>query len=89
MTVFKRVIYSGRVQGVGFRYTVFGLAKNYSVAGTVRNRSDGSVELLAQGESVEVEAFLAAIARQMNGFIADQMTSDTEGTEMTGFRIIS
>jgi len=55
------VLYSGTVQGVGFRYTVQQLAAGFEVCGTVRNLLDGRVELVAEGERAELEAFLAAI----------------------------
>jgi acylphosphatase len=55
------VHYEGRVQGVGFRYTVKNLACEYDVSGTVENLPDGRVELIASGESDEVDAFLEGI----------------------------
>ena len=55
------VYYRGRVQGVGFRYTVKSLAPGFEVIGTVRNLTDGRVELIAEGEKSELEAFLKAI----------------------------
>ena len=53
--------YSGRVQGVGFRYTVKSLVTGYDVLGTIRNLPDGRVELVAEGERVELEEFLQAV----------------------------
>jgi len=58
----KRVIYSGRVQGVGFRYTCKDIARGYDVTGSVRNLADGTVELVASGVSEEVEDFLDEIS---------------------------
>ena len=58
----RHVFYEGRVQGVGFRFTVKSLARGYEVAGWVRNLPDGRVELQASGEPGEVEGFLGAIA---------------------------
>ena len=55
------VFYSGHVQGVGFRYTAKSLAQRYEVTGWVRNLLDGRVELVAEGERSELEAFLQAI----------------------------
>lgn len=55
------VLYSGRVQGVGFRYTVRTVAAGFEVSGTVRNLADGRVELVAEGEKPELELFRAAI----------------------------
>jgi acylphosphatase len=88
MTIAKRVKYTGRVQGVGFRYTALGVAQNFAVAGTVRNCSDGSVEMCVQGEPDQVEAFLAALERQMHSCIAEQKTSDKQPTAVEGFHII-
>lgn len=58
----RNVFYEGRVQGVGFRFTVKALACGYEVLGWVRNLEDGRVELQITGEREEVEAFLEAVA---------------------------
>ena len=58
-----QILYSGRVQGVGFRYTVRTLATGYEVTGTVRNLPDGRVELTAEGRENELEAFRAGDSR--------------------------
>lgn len=55
------VHYSGRVQGVGFRCTVKSLVPGYDVLGIIRNLPDGRVELVAEGERAELEAFLQAV----------------------------
>jgi len=55
------VYYTGRVQGVGFRYTVREVACGYEVAGFVRNLPDGRVQLTVEGEEDELKAFVAAI----------------------------
>lgn len=56
-----RVLFSGRVQGVGFRYTVCRVAASFEVAGFVRNLADGDVELVAEGFEQELAGFLHAI----------------------------
>ena len=56
-----QVFYEGRVQGVGFRYSVRQIAKGFNVTGWVRNLPDGRVELQVSGEDEEVNAFLEAI----------------------------
>lgn len=56
-----RIHYDGRVQGVGFRWTVRSLANEFEVTGTVKNLDDGRVELCVCGEAGEVESFLEAI----------------------------
>lgn len=58
----RQIIYEGRVQGVGFRYSVRQIAKGFSVTGFVRNLADGRVELQAAGDDEEVRTFVDAIA---------------------------
>jgi acylphosphatase len=60
----KRVIFEGRVQGVGFRYTVKDLARGFDVCGSVKNLPDGSVELKAMGEPEEIDSFIREIAEE-------------------------
>lgn len=55
----RRLFISGRVQGVGFRYSLQREAERLGLAGWVRNRSDGSVEALAQGAPDALEALTA------------------------------
>ncbi|HON07668.1 MAG TPA: acylphosphatase [Verrucomicrobiota bacterium] len=84
-----KVYYTGYVQGVGFRYTVKRLAMGYEVVGVVRNLSDGRVELIAEGERVEIEQFLQAIRdSEVGRFIRSEDISWCEPTgEMRGFHI--
>ena len=58
----RHVFFEGRVQGVGFRWTLKNLARGYEVTGWVKNLADGRVEMQVIGETEEVEAFIAAIA---------------------------
>lgn len=58
-----QVFYEGRVQGVGFRWTVRHIAKGFDVKGWVRNLIDGRVEMQITGSEDEVRAFLEAIAQ--------------------------
>jgi acylphosphatase len=83
------VFYSGRVQGVGFRYTVRRLACGYEVTGTVRNLPDGRVELIAEGARAELKSFLTGIAEsELSGFIAKQHeTWQTAQGDLRGFVI--
>jgi acylphosphatase len=64
-----RVIYSGRVQGVCFRATALELARSRPVVGFVRNCPDGTVELEAEGQPDQVEAFLVTVAQEFHGYI--------------------
>jgi acylphosphatase len=86
-TVCKRVYYSGRVQGVGFRYTAQALARGYPVTGYVRNLPSGEVELVAEGEPAQVDALLAAVARQMAGYITHTVVHQDPPSGFREFRI--
>ena len=57
----RRIIFHGRVQGVGFRYTTHRIARRFAVTGFVRNLADGTVELVACGADSELQNLLAAI----------------------------
>src|SRR5438270_11553043 len=71
----RRVVFSGRVQGVGFRFTCRSLARGFDVAGYVRNLADGRVELVAGGEPSEVDGFLDGMQREMGCGIAGVATA--------------
>jgi acylphosphatase len=63
------VFFSGRVQGVGFRYAALQVAKEFEVAGWVKNLPDGRVHLEVEGTAAEVAAYLAALEERMHGYI--------------------
>lgn len=54
----RQYFFEGRVQGVGFRYSVKQLAKGFDVLGWVKNLTDGRVELQIMGEEEELDEFL-------------------------------
>ena len=85
-----RVFYEGRVQGVGFRWTVKHIAAGYEVAGFVRNLPDGRVELQAGGEREEAEAFLREIRESaLAGHITAEHIETIEiPSPFRGFQII-
>lgn len=83
----KKVIYSGTVQGVGFRQTVVHLAGGFAVAGYVKNLADGSVELVAEGDADEVDRFLERLGRRMAGYIAASRVEELPPTGKIGFHI--
>ena len=84
-----QVLFSGRVQGIGFRYTVKQTALGYEVTGWVKNLADGRVELLVEGEREELEAFQAAIPEAgLRRFIRETQAEWSNGTgEFRGFEI--
>ena len=66
-------VFSGRVQGVGFRFTVSELASAFSVTGFIRNQWNGTVELIAEGAFSELIDFLHAIrASRLERFIMNE-----------------
>jgi acylphosphatase len=85
-----RIYYAGRVQGVGFRYTVRTVATGYDVTGTVRNLDDGRVELVAEGGREELEAFRQAIRDSEAGrfFRNEEVAWSEAASEFRGFEIV-
>ena len=66
----RRIVFYGRVQGVGFRATARSVARAHPVSGWVRNEPDGSVVVEVQGAVAAVEAFLSALRERMGGLIS-------------------
>ena len=84
------ILYSGRVQGVGFRYTTKTVATGFEITGTVKNLPDGRVELVAEGSRPELEAFRVAIFDAgLAGFIRNEevIWADAKN-EFRGFEIV-
>lgn len=81
--------YQGRVQGVGFRATVCDLSRQFSVVGQVRNRSDGSVELVAEGTDRELVEFCKAIQERLGRNIVgeDEKWVDIDAVSFDQFAI--
>ena len=82
------VCFTGRVQGVGFRYQTLQVAKEFEVSGYVVNLSDGRVQLEAEGAAGEVRDFIAAVQERMTGYIrkVDQ-TAARRAPQFRGFSI--
>ncbi|MBL8762982.1 MAG: acylphosphatase [Phycisphaerae bacterium] len=68
----RKVVFSGRVQGVGFRATARAVAAGYDLSGAVRNLQDGSVELHAQGETSEIDRYLDELRGALRDFIRSE-----------------
>lgn len=83
----KVIHYAGRVQGVGFRYAASELASGFAVAGSVRNLPNGEVELIAEGETGQVDAFVAAVASRMARYITDTRVEERPPAGLNGFHI--
>lgn len=73
MALQQRIVtYRGNVQGVGFRFTACRAARNYDVTGYVRNQPDGSVEVLVEGDSGQIDPFLEDLTHRFCEFIRSQ-----------------
>ena len=84
----ETVYFSGRVQGVGFRYTTLQVAKEFEVAGWVRNLPDGRVQVEAEGTPETVKAFITALEERMHGYIRKTERQIAKRTpQFVGFNI--
>lgn len=72
----RQIIFFGRVQGVGFRFTALRTANRCELVGWVRNLPDGSVEMLAQGRKADIEQCLAEIKDYFSGYITEIKTDE-------------
>lgn len=77
----RRVVFHGRVQGVGFRWTTNRVAKRFPVTGYVRNQSDGTVELLIQGSADAVSDLISAILEVMAANVTEHVDDRVESDE--------
>jgi acylphosphatase len=84
----KRVVVHGRVQGVGFRYTVERAARSRGVAGWIRNRSDGTVEAVFEGQTEAVESLVRLCRDGPRGAYVERLEVVSEADEsLEEFRI--
>ena len=67
----RHIIFTGRVQGVGFRFTAFNIANRYNLTGFVRNLPDGGVEMLAQGPDDDVSAGVRDIKESFSSYVTE------------------
>jgi acylphosphatase len=67
----KHIIFTGRVQGVGFRFTAFNIANRYGLTGYVRNTPEGTVEMLAQGPAETIDECVRDIAEEFGRYISE------------------
>jgi acylphosphatase len=76
MRIARRFIVSGRVQGVGFRYFALDAARREGLHGYVTNQDDGTVEVVAEGESESVERFERVVRRGPSRARVEQVMVD-------------
>ncbi|PIQ90835.1 MAG: acylphosphatase [Candidatus Omnitrophica bacterium CG11_big_fil_rev_8_21_14_0_20_41_12] len=71
MKKYAHVFYSGRVQGVGFRYTVLDIARQQKICGWVKNLDDGRVEVSAEAEEDLLKVFFEQVKHDFSQYIQD------------------
>jgi acylphosphatase len=76
----QTLFFSGRVQGVGFRFTANEIAKRFLVAGTVENCDDGRVKMVVEANREEIDRFVDAITISMSGKIKQLQKFESEPT---------
>ncbi len=72
----KHIIFTGRVQGVGFRFTAYNLANRHSLTGIVRNLPNGTVEMLIQGNPNDIDHCIRDIQDSFAGFITEAIIKE-------------
>ncbi|WP_026692152.1 acylphosphatase [Peribacillus kribbensis] len=84
-----RIVVSGRVQGVGFRYFTLSKALEFDIKGWVRNREDGTVEASASGTESQLSDFIASLRRGTRFSLVEnlEITPEEDRGEYAGFRI--
>ena len=84
----RHVLFFGRVQGVGFRFTTRDIARRFCVVGHVQNLPDGSVQLVVEGAADVLEEFITAIESQMGRNILSRQVTESEATgEFSTFEV--
>ncbi len=84
----ETVYFTGHVQGVGFRYSTLQVATEFEVTGRVCNLADGRVQLDAEGNIQQVNAFVTALEERMHGYIRRvERSSSTGPAKYHDFRI--
>lgn len=86
--VAKHIIFTGHVQGVGFRFTAHRIANRHHLTGFVRNLPDGTVEMLAQGTTEGIEDCIGDIKEALAGYVRHTLIDDVPpDPKYTDFRI--
>jgi len=81
----RRLLIRGRVQGVGYRYSMVEAARELGIAGWVRNRADGRVEALVQGAPQQIDAIVAWARKGPRGARVDEIEIEPAEGEFDGF----
>jgi acylphosphatase len=85
----KRLIIHGRVQGVGYRYSMLARASRIGVTGWVRNRRDGTVEAVVAGPAAQLDEMIAWARQGPPGSkVTEIVVEDVEGV-FRGFEVLA
>jgi acylphosphatase len=84
----RKIVFSGRVQGVGFRFTALNIASRYELKGYVRNLPDGDVEMFAQGTAEAIDDCTRDLQDSFVGTISHiDIEEATPDPKLTDFKI--
>ncbi len=84
----KHIIFTGRVQGIGFRFTALDIANRYRLTGLVRNLPEGTVEMITQGPSDDIADCIRDIKEAFEGYIRETKTEEIPpDPQYTNFKI--
>ncbi|MBE3144645.1 MAG: acylphosphatase [Planctomycetes bacterium] len=84
----RKIVFSGRVQGVGFRFTALNIANRCQLTGYVRNIPEGNVEMLAQGSAEMIDECVRDIQDSFVGSVSHiDIEPATPDPKITDFRI--
>lgn len=83
----RHIIFKGTVQGVGFRFTAFGVASRLQLEGFVRNLNDGTVEMVVQGPQADVKNCIDDITNPFNRDIKTEIKDIDYNPQYRDFKI--
>ena len=73
--VTRAIVWSGRVQGVGFRQAACHVAAMFAIRGVIRNENDGSVRCELCGTDAEIDRFIESVEARMDMYVHDRLES--------------
>ena len=84
----RHIVFSGRIQGVGFRFTALNIANRYELKGYVRNLPDGDVEMITHGPAEMIDNCVRDLQDSFVGSISHiDIEEATPDPKLTDFKI--